>query len=268
VDQERSTLHVVDTWVEQQMVNLGYTVERERVEVQAFMPDPSVPHGFRRPLPHEPWYDAFNLTARKEGVTEPDRAIVLVAHKDSQSWLNEAPGAYDNAVGVAALLEIARLLTDIDLASTVLFLFCNEEHWPWTSVAAAEKLAASNLQIAAVLNVDGIGGRAPSEVESNRHTHVTRFVNPEGEHIADLMDRINETHQIGLLHRKHQSTLPNDDDGSFIKAGILPAVMNIGSMPYADPNYHTVMDRPELVDVENVAKSTHLILATLLELAG
>jgi Zn-dependent M28 family amino/carboxypeptidase len=264
----RSTLHVVDDWLERRLRSFGYPVERDLVKVQAFMPDPSVPHGFRKPLPHEPWYDAFNLIARKVGTTEPDRAIVLVAHKDSQSWLHRAPGAYDNAVGVAALLEIARILENIDLAITVLWLFCNEEHWPWTSVEAARRLAASDLTLEAVLNVDGIGGKSPEAAKAGLHTAVTRFVTPEGKRLAELLASLNQSHDMGLQHTVYEAAAPNDDDGSFINAGIRPAVMVTGSIPFADPNYHTVLDRPEHVDVRNVAKSTCLVLATVLELAG
>lgn len=262
-----STLHVVDDWLERRFRSIGYPVERSLVQVQAFVPDPSVPHGFRKPLPHEPWYDAFNLIARKVGSAEPERAVVLVAHKDSQSWLHRAPGAYDNAVGVAALLEIARILENIDLAITVLWLFCNEEHWPWTSIEAANTLAAYDPEIIAVINLDGIGGKSAEDASAGRQTNVTRYVTVAGEAIADLMGAVNRTYQIGLEQRKHRADYPNDDDGSFINAGILPAVLNTGSVPYADPHYHTEEDRPEHVDFENVRRVTQLTLAALTELA-
>ena len=46
------------------------------------------------------------------------------------------------------------------------------------------------------------------------------------------------------------------------------AVLNIGSFPYADPNYHTPGDIPECVDLGNVRLSTQLCLATVLHLDG
>ncbi len=39
------------------------------------------------------------------------------------------------------------------------------------------------------------------------------------------------------------------------------AVANIGSYPYADPNYHLESDTPDLVDIENVAMATRASLA-------
>jgi len=58
----------------------------------------------------------------------------------------------------------------------------------------------------------------------------------------------------------------NDDDGMFIKAGFRTTVMNVGSFPYADSEYHLPGDRPERVNIENLARSTRLVLAAVLEL--
>jgi hypothetical protein len=39
-----------------------------------------------------------------------------------------------------------------------------------------------------------------------------------------------------------------------------------GSFPYADPNYHTVHDKPESVDLVNVKLATQLTLASVIHL--
>ena len=38
---------------------------------------------------------------------------------------------------------------------------------------------------------------------------------------------------------------PGDDDGSFVQAGYGAAIINIGSWPYGDPEYHAEGDIPE-----------------------
>ena len=58
----------------------------------------------------------------------------------------------------------------------------------------------------------------------------------------------------------------NDDDGMFINAGFRTTIMNVGSFPYSDSEYHLVGDRPERVDIDNVRRSTQLVLATVLEI--
>jgi len=85
--------------------------------------------------------------------------------------------------------------------------------------------------------------------------------NQKGERFADLMDEVNKIYQIGLTQRKHQRQSPGDDDGSFIKAGFPMAIMNIGSFPYADPNYHLETDIPELVDIQNLWMSAQASFA-------
>lgn len=260
------TLYEADAYIEEQLAACGYTVEREGIPVQAFRRDATKPlaHQYSAPQPEDPWYDAYNLYARIEGRRHPNEIIVVVSHKDSQSWMDVAPGAYDNAVGTAAHLELARVLQGCALERSVWFVFCNEEHTPWTSVNAAERLAASEHEVVAVLNVDSIGGKSDADRVAGRMVNVTRYTTPEGEAIADCMADLNEQHGIGLVQTKYACEQPNDDDGSFIKAGMPAAVAIVGSFPYADAMYHTEDDRPGRVDFENVTRATQLTLATLL----
>ena len=258
-----STLSEADAYIRDYFSSLGYELEEQVVPVQAFQPDCSVAHGFRKPRPHEPWYDAVNLLYRKKAVR--DEPIILVAHKDSQSWLGCAPGAYDNAVGVAATLELARICQNLPFQHPVWFLYCNEEHWPWTSVEAAKKIAAENT-VLAVLNVDSIGGKAAGQDPDKAKPHVVRYTTAEGKRLAGLIDQVNHEHDFGLSVQTIHQDKPNDDDGSFVLAGIRTAILNIGSLPYADPHYHTLSDRPDCVDYDHVARSTRLICAAVLKL--
>lgn len=264
----QSTLELADAYIRQQLESYGYAVDAEPVPVQAFRRDPAKPlaHQYSPPDPEDPWFEARNLYAKKAGAAHPDDVVVVLAHKDSQSWLECGPGASDNAVGTAAVLEMARVLRDYSPRRAIWFLFCNEEHTPWTSVRAAQNLAQSGLNVVAALNVDSIGGKSAEDHEAGRMTNVTLFTTPEGEALADLMAELNERYGLGLAQRKHQRERPGDDDGSFINAGIAPAVMNLGSCPYADPDYHTEQDTPDKVDVRNVALATQLSLAALLHL--
>ncbi len=263
---EKCTLYEADDFIQRNFESYGYKIEKEAVSVQAFVPDSSVPYGFRKPLSEEPWHTAFNLYAKKRGTKYPGELIIVLAHKDSQSWLECAPGAYDNAMGTSAVMEMARILANYDSQRSIWFLFCNEEHWQWTSVTAAQNIANLNLNVVAVLNIDSIGGKSQKDISYNKLTNVTRYTTWEGEKLADLMAGLNQKYQIGLDQKKYYCPEPNDDDGSFVKAGFSAAVLNIGSFPYADPNYHTINDRPECVDLLNVKLATQLSLAFLVYL--
>jgi len=265
---DKSTLHEADDYIQQKFESWGYPVEREPVPVQAFRRDTSKPKQaqYAQPEPSDPWYDAYNIYAKKTGSSQPEEVVLVIAHKDSQSWLGCCAGAYDNAVGTVAAMEIARVLREYVSNRSIWFMFCNEEHRPWTSVTAARNLAASPPRFIAIINVDSLGGRSAEDQRAGRMTNITRYTNAEGEKVADLMAQLNEKYGIGLIQSKHRREGPGDDDGSFVNAGIPAAVMNIGSCPYVGPGYHTVDDIPENVDLVNLKMSTQLSLAAVVHL--
>jgi len=158
-------------------------------------------------------------------------------------------------------MEIARLMANYDCKRSVWFLFCNEEHTPWTSVTAAQNAKAKGDKLIAIFNLDSLGGKGHQAIDAGHKTNVTLYSDPAGEPFADLMAEVNEIYRIGLLQTKFMRQRPGDDDGSFINAGFPMAVMNVGSYPYADPNYHLETDRPEVVDIENVRLATQASLA-------
>ncbi len=86
----------------------------------------------------------------------------------------------------------------------------------------------------------------------------------EGCSLAQLMSAVNARYEIGLEQRIAKRTGPGDDDGSFVRAGYGTAVINIGSWPYGDPNYHVEGDIPERCDVENAALTVRATLAAIL----
>jgi hypothetical protein len=260
-----STLDEADAWIIKQLRNSGYSPETDETRVHAFGRDFSKPlaHQYATPPKDAPWFTAHNIIAGKEGTEHPDELIIIIAHKDSQSWI-ASPGANDNAIGTCGALELANVLSDYKPKHTIRFIFCNEEHTPWTSITAAEAIKASGLKVLALINMDGIGVKPPSQ--QGQLTNVTRYTTPEGERLADLMSMLNKHHSLGLKQSKYLSDSPGDDDGSFIKAGFPWSVLNIGSMPYADPNYHQEGDTPEKVDYENAKVTVQLTLAAILHL--
>jgi hypothetical protein len=264
--QAECSLAEADRYVQAELGAAGWAVTRTAHRVQAFRCDASKPlhHWYATPAPEDPWYDVWNIEAEQRGDSSPEEIIQLIAHKDSMSWI-DSPGAHDNAVGTVANLEIARVLAGYPTRRTIRLLFCNEEHTPWTSRSAANAAAARGDRIIAVLNQDALDGKSPEDMARGRLTHVVAYSTPEGRTLADLVARGNDTYGIGLDVRVAFKEHVNDDDGMFIKAGFLTTVNNIGSWPYADAEYHLPGDRPERVDLENLKRSTQLVLAAVLE---
>ncbi len=108
-----------------------------------------------------------NIIAQKLGSKYPNEYVIVGAHYDSIiSGYNQsnAPGADDNASGVAGVLEIARLLKDIEFERTVVFCaFSGEEYGLYGSAAYAQSLVSAGKSVTAYLNLDMIGYRDSSQ---------------------------------------------------------------------------------------------------------
>jgi hypothetical protein len=101
-----------------------------------------------------------NVVATIPGKRKPEDIYMLIAHFDSISDKPEisAPGADDNASGTAAVLEIARILKDAQLESSIQFgIFSNEEQDRLGSKHFAKKAREEGLRIKGCINLDVIG---------------------------------------------------------------------------------------------------------------
>ncbi|MCL6430508.1 MAG: M20/M25/M40 family metallo-hydrolase [Anaerolineae bacterium] len=113
--------------------------------------------------------EVSNIIATKRGVLpESEGVFIVCAHYDStaaaspgwaEGWATmPAPGADDNGSGVAAVLEIARVLAPYTFAYTIQFcFFVGEEQGLYGSQAYAEALHAAGANILGVINLDMIG---------------------------------------------------------------------------------------------------------------
>jgi len=101
-----------------------------------------------------------NVVATIPGRSKPKDIYMLIAHFDSISEQPEisAPGADDNASGTAAVLEIARILKDVQLESSIQFgMFSNEEQDGQGSKHFAKKARKEGRRIKGCINLDVIG---------------------------------------------------------------------------------------------------------------
>lgn len=111
--------------------------------------------------------------------TEPAasaRVVLVTGHYDSRNSDNfdtehDAPGANDDASGVAVSLECARVLSRLKFPGTIIFLtVAGEEQGLYGSGHFARTAREHNWNIEAVLNDDIVGGNRSTEQD----THVVR----------------------------------------------------------------------------------------------
>ncbi len=114
------------------------------------------------------WIHTANVVSRFPGRTRPEEVIVVGAHWDSidypvsnaQDSSTRAPGTIDNASGVAAVMELARILPNIPLERSVkLVFFANEELGMHGSRRERDRWrpGATSDSLVCMVNVDMLG---------------------------------------------------------------------------------------------------------------
>ena len=137
-----------------------------------------------------------DVIAVQKGTADSDRVVIVQGHIDSRvtdvmDATSDAPGANDDASGVALVIEAARLLSKQKFAATIVYAaLSGEEQGLWGGKLLADTAKARGWKVAAVLNNDivgnthGIGGE-----------HVTDRVRVFSEGIAVAADRTGDLQQ-------------------------------------------------------------------------
>ncbi|NRA12645.1 MAG: M28 family peptidase [Crocinitomicaceae bacterium] len=101
---------------------------------------------------------AKNLIVTKTGTVYPNTYVIIDAHYDTSN----GPGANDNGSGTVILLELARLLKDVQTEYSIKFIhFSAEENGLLGSINYVnDDVVSTNMDIKVVFNIDQVGGIA------------------------------------------------------------------------------------------------------------
>jgi Peptidase family M28 len=219
-------------------------------------------------------YDLKNIICNKDYLTLPhddsNHLVLIIAHYDSRMRdINQsnarAPGADDDASGVAAVLELARILTQVKLRNNIQFvLFSGEEQGQWGSTAFVKHLQANDIKPDLVINLDMIGypslGLDKVAIEydqGNKSKTNDKYSKKVGELIKEIASKY--TNLEGSL-----SPLGKTDLVPFEAAGITVIGLHDGGSEN-NSHYHSISDTPATLDIEYLTSVTQLALATILE---
>ena len=214
-----------------------------------------------------------NIEAVLPGQGAAEEIIVIGAHYDSVA---DCPGADDNASGVAALLELARLLAGTTLPRTVRFVaFANEEA-PFFygdemgSNLYAARARAQDERIEAMLSLETLGYYTDQPGSQRYPFPFSLFYPATGNFIGfvgNLSSRPLVRKAVGAF--RASTAFPSEgvaapsgiegihwsDHWSFWEAGY-PAIMITDTAPFRYPYYHTSMDTPGQLDYTGLARVT------------
>ncbi|WP_198351589.1 M28 family metallopeptidase [Streptomyces typhae] len=128
---------------------------RMSVELQSYVQEP----GPRIPQPTR----ITNVVATLRGSASPDRIYVVSGHYDSRASdvmdaTGDAPGADDDASGVAVVLELARVMATRRLGATVVFAaVAGEEQGLYGAAHMAEQYKRQKADVQAMFTNDIVG---------------------------------------------------------------------------------------------------------------
>jgi Zn-dependent M28 family amino/carboxypeptidase len=238
-------------YIEGELSGQGYEVRRQSFDVEGAT--------------------ASNLEARLAGGQGSGELVVVGAHYDSAFYTR---GANDNASGVAALLELARLLNGRRFSREVRFVaFSNEEppHFQTGAMGSyryAKGCAERGELISAMLSLETMG-YYNQDVGSQRYPPVVSWFYPaRGNFIAfvgNFESRSLVRASIGAFRRSAQfpsegGALPGSltgvgwsDHWAFWQFGY-PALMVTDTAVFRYPFYHTPHDTPDKMDFDRMAR--------------
>ena len=208
-------------------------------------------------------YSSRNVIGEKPGLRQPEEVVIICGHYDSTSnqAATLAPGADDNASGVAAVMEAARLLSRFDFDFTVKFIaFGAEEFGLYGSADYASRARSAGERIVGVVNLDMIGyvDAVPEDLDL--------IVNPLSEWLAERL-KLAAGSYAGLTSRKIVTASANySDHAPFWDRGY-PALLAIEDQPLHNPYYHKTTDTADKLNDAFFVASTRASLAVLAELA-
>ena len=221
-----------------------------------------------------------NIIARKRG-SASDEHIIIGAHFDT---VPGSPGADDNASGVAAMLELARILADRKWKHTVEFIGFNVEEWMMIgSNAYVQKLKRNNIRVRGMISLEMVGF-ATNESGSQKmppgfgffYPNIGNFIAIVGnvrswkllKHFKTNMKEIEGLPVESLIIPFNGISLPPvrwSDHSPFWDAGY-PALLITDTSFYRNPHYHGPADTIETLNLDFIQKVTDGVAQALVAL--
>ncbi len=219
-----------------------------------------------------------NIVAERQAVGDDEGGLILVtAHYDTKAsrsvgweaaWREmPAPGANDNATGVATVLELARLVADVELGRTIRFaFFSGEELGLIGSRHYAHAMGQADVDIAAVINIDMIG----YDSDGLYDLHVV--ANGDSRWLLDAFERLRGLVNSDIaLQPRVEPGFTFSDHAPFWWEGYSGVLVSEESDPHSaerHATYHTSEDTPQHVNFEYGTEAARLVAGIVVLLAS
>lgn len=219
-------------------------------------------------------HEVSNIIAEIRGIDHPEKIILVGAHYDT---IEDTPGADDNASGIAALLEVFRLLSGFRYKKTIRCVAFTLEEPPYFttnlmgSMVNARNCKKKNEKIECMITFEmmGYGHRRCHQdypVNHNRKDfpvygdYISVISLPSYSEYVYIWKKIyNERAKRKTHEYIGPASVPGmdlSDHGSFIRSGY-PAIMISDTGFYRNKNYHTAGDTFDTINFKFLTETIH-----------
>jgi Zn-dependent M28 family amino/carboxypeptidase len=224
----------------------------------------------------------YNVLGTIEAHSSTNTWVVLAAHVDA---VTGSPGADDNASGVAALLECARLLAQYEPKHSICLAATNlEEYGMQGALHLAERFSRDGAVVHAMLSMEMVGYTSDEPNAQSYPGALRPFYPSEADFIALVGNRRSRKllKKVARVFREvpglPMETLTVPFDGKILPATRLsdhspfwdrgmPALMVTDTAFFRNPHYHMPTDTPKTLDFEFLTKVTEAVARTMAVLA-
>lgn len=242
-------------YITQYLERLGYQVEWQRMIAQG--------------------KTVKNIIAQKKGAKYPEKIIVVGAHYDSYF----SPGADSNASGVAALLELAKILSKEATNATIHFVAFTSKEAPFFgtedmgSAHYIKQAKYMGLKISSVIILDSLGYYS-NDKNSQRYPPLFGFFLPNKGNFISIVGNLNSLNLLKVVEpiMKKNLSLPvqaivgfdfiNSDHWVFWK-GKCETILVTDTGSYRNPHVNSLTDTYQALNVVNIAQVVRGLAATI-----
>ena len=203
-----------------------------------------------------------------------DSVVIIGAHYDhiGVDVTGVYPGANDNASGVAALLEVARIVSQIETSVDLVFIaFGAEELDPglWGSSFYMIRPTVSLYEATLMINIDMVGQQMWAERWTERLVEDTIgyvFNDQDDGKLERLLEDVGEMTGISTIGVT-EDVFREQRVGMTDSFSFSPYMPTVFFSTGAHPDVHRVTDLPVQIDGGQIARAARLVLAVISEIS-
>jgi hypothetical protein len=223
-------------------------------------------------------YDLKNIVCKKDGINN-ECVIIVCAHYDSRvknlrDSTSRAPGANDNASGVSAILEIARILHKQKLYCNLQFVFFSGEEQGLLGSKHYAKFMKENNNVSKyrLINLDMVGypklnpGLVIVEIDNNTKLRYNK-VRENDAGSAKFGNIMRGMSRYAGLQYRLDSIYDSDYEPFEEEGSIVIGAYDGSGQEDLNPHYHDTSDIASLIDWNYLSAVTKMVLSTILKVA-